>query len=454
MRRMIFSLFGVIHRISQWSRKKFTSAGSLILMGIIFAGVFGVDTRQTLSFQIFALLLSLFMVSVFFSFYFRGKFTIRRTLPDYCTVGEPMHYRVDINNESRFTQQDLSIVDELTCSMPNYPEFLRYLNLDKQSNWFDRTIGFPRWVKLVQFKRGASIKLTPVDRIVAKSSVSTKLEFTALRRGYIHFKQSSLLRPDPLGLSNAHKTVTQADSLLVLPKRYKVADITLPGSRRYQRGGINHAGSVGDSQEFISLRDYRPGDPIRNVHWRSFAKQSVPIVKEYQDEFFVRMGLILDTFVEDKNELLFEEAVSVAASLIDTPANNDSLLDLMFVGDEAHRFTSDRGVSNLHHMLEILACVNANHEKPFSKLTNLVLRNSSSLSALMCVFLGWDQARQDLVKKLRVMNIPILVLVMQKSSASEDTAHELLPGPMQDQPHRFHVLQQDKVAEQLKQITF
>ena len=56
------------------------------------------------------------------------------------------------------------------------------------------------------------------------------------------------------------------------------------------------ASSVGESEEFVSLRDYRRGDPMRHIHWKSWAKTGKPIVKEFQDEFFVRHALILDTF--------------------------------------------------------------------------------------------------------------------------------------------------------------
>jgi uncharacterized protein (DUF58 family) len=449
IRRIIFRSFSFIHRLSQWSRKKMTSAGTLVFMGIIFSAVFGVDTRQTLSFQIFSLLLSLLLLSFLFSLFFRGRFSMQRELPEYCTVGKTMQYRVNIKNESRFTQEDLNIVEELDCVMPDFPEFLHHLKLDNKINLFDRYIGFPQWLKLVQFKRGASIKVTPIKRIPAKTTSSTVIKFIPKRRGYIHFKRSVLLRPDPFGLSNAFRNITQADTVLVLPKRYKVPIISLPGIRRYQKGGVNHAGSVGDSQEFVSLRDYRPGDPIKNIHWRSFAKQSMPVVKEYQDEFFVRMGMVLDTFIENKNALLFEEAVSVAASLIDTPNNNDSLLDLMFIGNEAHKFTSDRGVSNLNRMLEILACVNACYDKSFENLSSLVFRNIDSLSALMCIFLGWDHARQEFVKKIRALNIPVLVIVLEESPEIKHDA-----GSMEDQPHRFHVLYQNKVEDQLQDITF
>jgi len=74
IRKIIFRSFGIIHQLSQWSRKKLTSAGTLIFMGIIFSAVFGIDTRQTLSFQIFSLLFSLLLLSFLFSLFFRGRF--------------------------------------------------------------------------------------------------------------------------------------------------------------------------------------------------------------------------------------------------------------------------------------------------------------------------------------------------------------------------------------------
>ena len=46
----------------------------------------------------------------------------------------------------------------------------------------------------------------------------------------------------------------------------------------------------------MSLRDYRPGDPLQRIHWKSFARTGDPVVREYQDEFFERHALILDTF--------------------------------------------------------------------------------------------------------------------------------------------------------------
>jgi len=82
--------------------------------------------------------------------------------------------------------------------------------------------------------------------------------------------------------------------------------------------GVALASNVGQSEEFVSLRDYRRGDPLRHIHWRSWAKAGKPVVKEFEDEFFVRHALVLDTFIDDPHSELFEEAVSVAASFAST----------------------------------------------------------------------------------------------------------------------------------------
>jgi uncharacterized protein (DUF58 family) len=55
---------------------------------------------------------------------------------------------------------------------------------------------------------------------------------------------------------------------------------------KYQQGGVALASNVGQSDEFVALRDYRQGDPLRHIHWRSWARAGKPVVKEFEDEFF------------------------------------------------------------------------------------------------------------------------------------------------------------------------
>ena len=181
---------------------------------------------------------------------------------------------------------------------------------------------------------------------------------------------------------------------------------------KYQQGGVALAANIGRSEEFVSLRDYRRGDPVRHIHWRSWAKAGRPIVKEFEDEFFVRHALVLDTFTDEPHSEILEEAVSVAASFACTVLTQESLLDLLFVGAESYCFTAGRGLAHADQMLEILASVRACGDKPFATLEHLVLGHVSVVSGCICVLQKWDDARKSFVKKLRTLRVPVLVFVI------------------------------------------
>ena len=98
-----------------------------------------------------------------------------------------------------------------------------------------------------------------------------------------------------------------------------------------------------------------------------------PVVKEFEDEFFVRHALVLDTFTDPVQGEVFEEAVSVAASFACALPTQESLLDLLFIGPQSYCFTAGRGVAHVEQMLEVLASVRACTDQPFRALEHLVL---------------------------------------------------------------------------------
>ncbi len=213
---------------------------------------------------------------------------------------------------------------------------------------------------------------------------------------------------------------------------------------------MTQVSSVGESQEFMSMRDYRPGDPPRTIHWRSWAKTGRPMVKEYQDEFLSRHGLILDTFQNLSNprnsaDRCFEEAVSVAASLACSVATGDSLLDLLFVNNQAYCFTAGRSVGHSRQLLEVLATVQPCPEQSFSELVSLIEQRSGLLSSCICVLLDWDKKRQDLVASLAGRGLPVLPLVI----CEEETEQA---GRATDVGVPVHFLHPDQMEEGLARI--
>ncbi len=441
LRRLLFHNFRFVFNLDHWVKRHFTQAGMLVLGGLVAAGVFGIDTRQTFAYQLFSMCLALLLLAVLSSRWIRLTLTAHRELPRFATVDETLQYRVRLQNQTPNFQNNLSLQDYVKQHSPDFQSFLHTrMPTQEKHNWFDNYVGYPRWLWLLRNSRGADIASQEVPPIPPQGEIEVYLTLVPLRRGYVHFTDLAIACPDPLGLFNALYSIPLPDSLLVLPKRYPVGEVVLPGSQKYQQGGVQMAMTVGDAQEFMSLRDYRPGDPLRHIHWKSWAKTGTPVVKEYQDEFFVRQALVLDTFTSQQppiNLSAFEAAVSVAASLVCAPRSQEVLLDLMFVGPQAYCFTSGRGLSQHDELLETLACVQPCVEHPFSQLSATVMKYANSLSGCICIFLTWEVQRKHLVQSLRSMEIPLLILIITDEQL-EVAEEEMRVWPV------------DKVAEGMK----
>jgi uncharacterized protein (DUF58 family) len=291
----------------------------------------------------------------------------------------------------------------------------------------------------------AVVNPSSVPLLLPRGEAELRMEAMPQKRGPLRFAGATVGHRDPFGLCRGFVRVPLPQTVVILPKRYSLPAIALPGAHKYQQGGVAFAASVGESEEFIAVRDYRPGDPLRHVHWRSSARTGRLVVKEFQDEFFVRHALILDTFGKAEQAEAFEEAVSLAASFACTVDTQESLLDLMFVGAQAVCFTTGRGVTHVEQALEILASVELCSSTTFAALQNLVLQHASALSGCICIFLSWDEARRDLVQKLTVLGLPPLVLVV----TDEEGAEQLASLPDNKLPDNSLVLVVGRIQEGL-----
>lgn len=445
---LLFHILYRFYRITSWMRyrvaRRLTPAGWLVLIALLASGLMSIDTDNTVAYQAFTPLLSLLLLSVAFSWFFRVRFSATRVLPRFGTAGQPFTYNVHLrNNESR-TQRDLTLFEHLADPRPGFQEWkARQLALERRA----RSFRFDQQRRSNSFKP-ARIKSVPVPEAGPNQEVETNVELTPLRRGAIRFNGVTLARPDPFGLFYAFQQVPSAQTMLILPKRYPLPQIALPGSMKYQQGGVALASNVGQSDEFVALRDYRRGDPLRHLHWRSWAKAGKPIVKEFEDEFFVRHALVLDTCTEEPNSEVFEEAVSVAASFACTIPLQETLLDLLFIGTQAYCFTAGRGLGHEDQMLEILASVTSRGDRPFSALEHLVLEHAALVSGCICVLLAWDEQRRAFIRKLQALGVPLLVMVVTDIARGET----LEPGPMKNEPDRFSVLETRKIEEGLAKL--
>ena len=443
--RLLYLLYRATTSARYWVQRRFTPPGLALLISVTVLLPLSFDTENNVSYQMLCLVSALLIFAMVFGWWIRGRFVVERFLPRFCTVGAPIRYRVSIRNLARKPQTGLTFIDTLADLRPSLPEWIAFQRAEEK-----RLRRIPIWRRHMRHPfRIARVSPAEIPTIPVNQSAETQVELLPLRRGLIRLESAAVGRADPLGLFRALKKMPLRQTLLALPKRYLLPPVALPGAMKYQQGGVAMASSVGQSDEYVSLRDYRRGDPIRHIHWRSWAKTGSPIVKEYEDEFFVRHALILDTFCTDPYSETFEEAVSVAASFACTIQTQESLLDLLFVGTEAYCITAGRGLAHADQMLEILATVPATLDlQRFSGLEELVLNHVSRVSGCICVLIGWDERRRVLVRKLRQLGTPLLVLLI----AEAGQASKVEPGPMRDDPGNFHVLEVNSIEEGLAKL--
>ncbi len=408
----------------------------------------GADTNLSLAYQAFVFLCLLLIAALAGTQFSRTKLRAERVLPRFGSVSLPLSYTIVLHNLTTKAQRGLSVTEELADPRPSLEQFISTPEPgEEQRNWYDRSNGYYRWNWLLRQNVRGRVQESPCPDLPPGGATEVRVDLIPARRGVLRFDCVAVACPDPFGLFRTFVRVPLPQSLLILPKRYFVPPLALPGQLKYQQGGVALAASVGESEEFVALRDYRPGDALRHIHWPSWAKTGKPIVKEFQDEFFTRHALILDTFLPVAASAVFEEAVSVAASLACTVQAQESLLDLMFVGPQAYCFTMGRGVGHLEQLLEILASVQPCRDREFNSLLQLVLQHAGELSGCLCVFVDWDKPRQEFIRHLREMGVPLMVLVVTTSNAPQ-----LDPGPMKAEPERFRQLKLGQVAEELEKL--
>lgn len=429
MKRFIYAALRAFSSLQHFAAERLTAAGRIALGAAGAAALAGVDTNQTLTYQAFTFLWALLAVAYAASLAFRASVAVRRELPRYATAGEPFAYSVTVSNLGARALEGVMLAERFPDPRPGYAEWrVAREPGERRRNWFDRNAGYFRWQWLIERRLPRPAAGTPLPPLAAGASETVRLAMTPRRRGRIELGGLTLARADPLGLVKGLARVAAPARIVALPRRYRLPELALPGRRRFQHGGAARLAAVGDSEEFIGLRDYQAGDPLQRVHWKSFARLGRPIVKEFQDEFFPRHALVLDTGRAEGEDAAFEDAVAVAASFVYTLDTLECLLDLLFVGERVHSYSAGRGRLQADGMLEILAGVRASPPAAFDLLARAVLGQAARLSSCVVILVAWDAQRRHFVESLMGLGLePRALLVCERDERPPDAPAWLAP---------------------------
>jgi uncharacterized protein (DUF58 family) len=123
---------------------------------------------------------------------------------------------------------------------------------------------------------------------------------------------------DPFGLVELARSFTLADRLVVTPPIVPLPRGHLTGS--WTGGGESRVRTISTAgEDDVAPREYRHGDDLRRVHWRSTARYGELMVRREEQQWQSRGTLFLDTrriaHWGDGAASSFEQAVSAVASV-------------------------------------------------------------------------------------------------------------------------------------------
>lgn len=185
----------------------------------------------------------------------------------------------------------------------------------------------PRHAHLVSFllqDRNPAVGDRPVPLIWVSglepgAMVESGYRFAAVVRGDHELGPVRLQCRDPLGLFARERPLPCPGRLLVFPRWERVERLPLSSTARSYLVGLDRSTVEGTGQEFFAVREYRHGDSLRRVHWRSTARRGQMMVRQYENETRPSVVLHIDTHPVEcdgrSSAGSLDRAAAVAASL-------------------------------------------------------------------------------------------------------------------------------------------
>jgi len=251
-----------------------------------------------------------------------------------------------------------------------------------------------------------------------------------VQRGTHHLDPLTVATLLPLGLATGPAMSTGSFRFTVVPRITPVTDIALPLGQRYQPGGVAQASRTGEAMELYGLRPYRYGDRVRDLHARTWARTGKPFVRQYQQEYFTRIGVILDNDEQLASARGLEGAISLAAGVVARLSRGEALIDLLVVDWEIHRLTIGRSLGFLEQALDLLADVQPGPELELDELVKCLQPFLAQLSCVVLITETADSSRRQLADRIRSTGVGCRVLRItedEQSPAASERDELLIP---------------------------
>jgi uncharacterized protein (DUF58 family) len=270
------SVVNRFRRLSCRRSTRLTPEGTRFLLFALAVGIAAINTGNNLFYLLLAMMLSVIMLSGLLSELCLRGLVFRRHVPDYIFANEPVRVSIAISNQKAY--------------LPSFS--LRIFDV----------------VNGQEIDREAHIaQLDPQASILATYMIQ------AARRGRYCLQGVRAVTPFPFGLFQKKALYPDETTIVVCPEL-----VPLPSPILQNLTALGQNQTLmrrGPGMALYNLREYRPGDDSRAIHWMTTARTSKLMLKETEAEDQRAVTLLLSTMAPAADDAAFEQAVSVTAAL-------------------------------------------------------------------------------------------------------------------------------------------
>ncbi|MDQ3916680.1 MAG: DUF58 domain-containing protein [Actinomycetota bacterium] len=153
------------------------------------------------------------------------------------------------------------------------------------------------------------------EPVAAGDRAAVELTRMAVRRGVFDEGPAVLSTAAPFGLTRTKRATSVRSRLIVHPAWTELSGFPLPDTPAVTADEALAVTRSGHGEVFAGVRDYRPGDQRRWIHWRSTARTGRLVVREHEEPARSPVVLVLAGDPAEGRARVWETLVAAAASV-------------------------------------------------------------------------------------------------------------------------------------------
>jgi uncharacterized protein (DUF58 family) len=233
-------------------------------------------------------------------------------------------------------------------------------------------------------------------------------------RGFHTFPPTDVLVWDRFSLSTGTLTFAEEGAIFAQPRVEGIETFPIRPRRTRAFAGPVKANVGGSGLEFFGCREYVPGDDIRRINWRAFARWNELVIDEFEQERIADVTVILDARERVNMRVagtsVFDQAVRAAASLGLHFLDQGNYVGLLIYGNYLDWTFPSTGRAQKERILEALTRAQTADKPVFEDLRNIPARLFPPRSQLILVSPLADEDDVEILGILRAREYQILLV--------------------------------------------